>query len=249
MHLICLCATRNRPRLIENTIALFEQQQLPPEHSAYLLIYDDSGILGDRMDVGGSRQLAWRTMSRSEQEPLGAKYNRMLEQVNFTRHTRDVGYVIWHDDDVYLPWHLEAHAATLELAHWSMPSTIRSACMIPPTHERKNKRRGSGNCAGSVAIGAALMNELGCWSTEPGVDAEESQLYQCWKAAGHPSDTCHSFLPSYVYTWQRDDDLPAAAPDAWGLPLAPELDAGSAAILRQHLSVPNLSVAQQAAKN
>jgi hypothetical protein len=33
-------------------------------------------------------------------------------------------YVVWDDDDIYLPWMLRAHAAALEKAAWSRPSFV-----------------------------------------------------------------------------------------------------------------------------
>jgi hypothetical protein len=35
-------------------------------------------------------------------------------------------FVIWDDDDIYLPWHLAAHAKVLQHAQWSNPKLVWS---------------------------------------------------------------------------------------------------------------------------
>jgi hypothetical protein len=86
-----------------------------------LLILDDAGQITPQDGDG------WSLRSTSVRMPtLVAKYV-FLEAV-------DGGwadaFVIWDDDDIYLPWHLAAHAKMLQHAQWSHPKLVCGRFMV-----------------------------------------------------------------------------------------------------------------------
>jgi len=170
--------------LLENSIALFNRQTYPQKK---LLIYDDSGILNDLSLANLDNVLL---MTSSTREPdMGSKYNAMLA----TAKSYDA-VVVWDDDDIYLPNHLEEHAKALSLGgdSWSKPPTIWSAYFSPP-----RKEPAAGRFHGSMAISAGLLDEVGGWIPTKRATFDQEMLSRLGTVK-KPIDT-----PStYVYRWQ-----------------------------------------------
>ncbi len=100
MKLCCLMPTYGRPTLVQNALACFMAQDYPAELRR-LLIFDDAGQITPQDSDG------WSVRATSVRMPnLAFKYV-ILETI-------DAGwadaFVIWDDDDIYLPWHLTSHA-------------------------------------------------------------------------------------------------------------------------------------------
>jgi hypothetical protein len=202
MHVICLCPTYGRPSLVANSLALFLGQRLRDGDSAHLLILDDAGQI--RTQRGGLDRLTWQVECRREWIPLTRKYAPMLElSGDWRQATSDVAHVVWDDDDVYLPWHLAAHAAALESRPWSHPSRAWSTYGIDPTVEPPAERQLSGrHYHGALAVRGDLMAELGGWPKTDRSDYDKQMLACCRDVAGPPGDPCQFGPPSYVYRWQ-----------------------------------------------
>ena len=78
-----------------------------------LIILDDGGDFSSHAGDG------WRLVSARERFPsLPDKFNALAELA------RGDILVVWEDDDIYLPWHLTAHAAALQTGGFSKPSRI-----------------------------------------------------------------------------------------------------------------------------
>jgi len=114
---VCV-STYNRPRLLGYLIWCFEHQT--NHENREMLILDDAGQL---LPTSGDR---WQIFSVDERFPsLGAKRNALARLVP----TSSDAIAVWDDDDIYMPWALEATCAALEKAPWSRPSLALTPSM------------------------------------------------------------------------------------------------------------------------
>ena len=211
MQFLCLCPTYGRPSLVANSLALFLGQQLPASDTAHLLIFDDAGQITRQAGVRGS--LSWSVISARSWLPLQRKYDVMVGYHNNLVGNPSVGFVVWDDDDVYLPWHLAAHGAALSAAVWSHPSRAWSTYGIDSLRDPPRAKVLHGRSYhGALAIRGDFLERLsqtrpaGHWRNYwPGTDRsdyDKQQLADCHKLAGVAGDPCEAFPPSYVYRWQ-----------------------------------------------
>lgn len=112
MKITAVCVTWNRPRQLGQMIRCFERQTYPNRE---LVILDDAGQYAQAQ---GDR---WTLVSQNERyETLGDKRNAAARMVS-----PDTDYLaVWDDDDLYLPWALEATATALRHAELSRPSLV-----------------------------------------------------------------------------------------------------------------------------
>jgi len=189
MHLVALCPTYGRPSLVRSALALFLGQTLRPGDSAHLLIYADDGLLPSQS--GGTSPLTWEVMATDTWIPLTAKYAPMLAHAGHAD-----AWVVWDDDDIYLPWHLQAHAEALVDGEWSHPS--RAWSTYGGLHLRPLAHR---HYHGALAVSGPLMAELGGWPQTDRSNYDQQMLAACLHTAGPPSDPCHHAPSSYCYRW------------------------------------------------
>ena len=206
MHLIALCPTYGRPSLVRNALALFLAQRLADGDTAHLLILDDAGQIATQR--GDSGRLTWQVECRREWIPLTRKYAPMLELARRDMDARlatsdQIAWICWDDDDVYLPWHLAAHAAALRYRPWSHPSRAWSTFGIDPLTQSPTPKTLSGrHYHGALAVRGDLMAELNGWAVTDRSDYDKQMLARCRDVAGPPADPCEHYPPSYIYRWQ-----------------------------------------------
>lgn len=191
MNLLCLCPTYGRHRsLLENTLACFDAQDYPAEKRR-LALYDDLGTLRGTTVPSGIAKIATDRRARS----IGAKYNDLLRV--FPEYD---AYVVWDDDDVYLPWHLSAHAAVLANRRWSKPSTIFSTYGQPVGGTITE--RSAGRFHGSIAVRwDMLTTDVLGWADTRRADFDQQMIGRL-EAVEPPGDPCLIAPPSYIYRWQ-----------------------------------------------
>lgn len=238
----CLTPTYRRPKLLANAIACFERQTYPA-HLRELLILDDAGQYTRQQ---GNR---WAILTEAKRHrSLPDKFNRLLYYAKNCGPTdnRDRVFVIYEDDDTYLPWALEAHAAVIQAgADYSHPSTVWSTY-----GGDLHTEDATGRFHASLAIRSELLQKIGGWPDTPRADFDQ-QLLAKLKENGTRGDPCASFGPSYVFRWQSTgqyhgqaymrspddtdwyDKAGASADDAAPVDvLTPELDAETREIYR-----------------
>jgi len=214
-YFVCLMPTYGRPKMVENTIACFLAQDYPAERR-HLLILDDAGQIPPQKGDG------WEVFSTAERFPsLPAKYAELLrlprqltrpigsyadtadvqgDIVDSWNHRAEVplvpdAYAVWDDDDIYLPWHLAAHAEILQEHGWSHPSRVWSTYTGRPELENA-----AGRFHGSLAVRRELMKQIGGWPETPRADFDQQMLWRLADAepAGDPTTVA---VPSYVFRW------------------------------------------------
>ena len=185
MNLCCLMPTYGRPSLVQNAIACFLAQDYPAKRRR-LLILDDAGQIAPQEGDG------WSLCSTPIRMPtLIAKY-AALEAV-------DAGwadaFVIWDDDDIYLPWHLSAHAIVLQDSQWSYPKMVWSLYGGGP-----KLKSAAGGFWASAAVRRDLHRRIQGFIPSARADFDQAHLSAWRKYGGEPG---RPEPPSYVYGWGR----------------------------------------------
>lgn len=111
LRIAVLCCTYNRPKLLGHVVRCFERQRYD---RAVLEVLNDGPPLG-RSDFRV-------TVMPGRAATLGQKRN-YAGQIAWWYGDVDA-YVVWDDDDLYLPWALEAIADGLRWADWTRPSQV-----------------------------------------------------------------------------------------------------------------------------
>jgi len=185
MNVVCLCPTYSaRPAvLVGNSIACFEAQT---HSNATLIVYDDTGHF---RPTSGKR---WRLESEAKRQPtLSEKYNRMVEMAG------DVdAFIVWEDDDIYLPWHVEACVEALKQGPWVHPERVLSLYPGEPIEEPA-----AGRFHASLAFRRGALAEIGGWPATARGDFDQQLIRNLGNRFGPPADPCKHFPPSYVFRW------------------------------------------------
>jgi len=118
MKIACLCCTFNRPGQLAEAVESFLRQTYPAELRE-LVILDDAGqyAQGACDDLPGVKLITTRHRFRT----MGEKRNACAALASPDAEA----YAVWDDDDIYLPWHLEAMARVFESGiPWSRPEEV-----------------------------------------------------------------------------------------------------------------------------
>jgi glycosyltransferase involved in cell wall biosynthesis len=129
VKIAAVCLTYNRPVQLGRIIECFLRQTY---RNSELLIYDDGGQYPDQ--PRGDR---WRVVSVDKRSPnLGTKRNEAVKHL-----LPGIQCIqTWDDDDLYLPWVLEAMVAALKKGRWAQP---REALEWDGTAYKRFKTHGS----------------------------------------------------------------------------------------------------------
>jgi hypothetical protein len=161
---VCV-ATYKRPKLLGHVIDCFQHQTY---QNCRLLAIDDSGDVSCEYEAGER----WRVISEPIRfTSLGSKRNRIADDIDC-----DI-LCMWDDDDLWLPWALEAIANASRRADWIRPSQILSRartgrlvrssthCEMDTTDKAYQGAwgisRGAFDAAGGYPDGLSLGEDLG----------------------------------------------------------------------------------------
>jgi glycosyltransferase involved in cell wall biosynthesis len=187
----CLCPTYRRPRLLANALACFLAQDYPPERRE-LVILDDGGDFAEQSGP------SWRLVSTPRRfDALPEKFNTLADLA------QGDWLVVWEDDDIYLPWHLSAHAQALNDGDWSKPSRVLSLYTGKLAEEA-----GENRFHASLAFTRDALIRAGGWPNTKRADFDY-QLVLRLSQAGRRADPCAAFPASYVFRWQSTQDYHA----------------------------------------
>ncbi|MHC4609205.1 MAG: glycosyltransferase, partial [Planctomycetota bacterium] len=187
ISLACLCPTYGRFRLVENSIACFLAQDYPAE-GRRLLVLDDSGIIPPQAGDG------WQVVSVGSRFPsLPAKYNELVRLFG----DWPDAYVVWEDDDIYLPWHLSSYARAMSGRGWCHPEQVWSTYSGTPKIEGAK-----GRFHASLAMRQTTMWQVGGWPNTGAADFDQ-QLLARLGTADSPANP--DTVPSYVFRWGSTD--------------------------------------------
>ncbi len=192
--LACICCTYARPQLLAHAVESYLRQDYPSER-VELIVLDDAGQYVSQAHDSPKR---WQIVSTTQRfRTLGEKRNATAAMVS-----DDVeAYVVWDDDDIYLPWTLRAHAVALARAPWSLPSRV---LVEKPGDSRLASKDTGGLFHSAWAFSRELFAEVGGYPfMQSGQDqALAKRFRERRKGAGLVADPialgCEPFL---VYRW------------------------------------------------
>ncbi len=187
MKIACLCATFNRPAQLAEAVESFLRQTYPAELRE-LVILDDAG----QYDPAACDHLPGVKLITTQHRfrTLGEKRNATGALAS-----ADVeAYAVWDDEDIYLPWHLEAMAAVFHAGiPWSRPAEV---WIDRRTHLERKKTGGLFHGSWGFTR-EAFLSVGGYPAMQSGQDqALASRLKRSGIRAASPEGR-----PSYIYRW------------------------------------------------
>ena len=200
----CLCPTYRRPpRLLASAIARFERQDYPADRRR-LFVLDDAGELEP---VCGAK---WSIATTNRRYPtLPAKYNVLFNIVHSARATPELWeaeiFVVWEDDDIYLPWHVSSIVGALyapiapRYKHgraWAHPSRVWSLY-----GGRLHQEPAGGRFHAALAVRWTTLTRIHGWPDTPRGDFDQQLMARLRREYGPPADPCEAAPPSYVFRW------------------------------------------------
>jgi hypothetical protein len=189
-RIVCLCPTFRRPsRLVENSIACYLAQTYPADRRR-LLILDDANDLAPQTGDG------WEVVSQPIRIPsLPEKYHQLIMMAD--ERWQPDAYCIWEDDDIYFPWHLEAHVHSLASRPWSHPSHVWAL-----TTGEMVKEPAMGHLHASLAFTRDAYQRTGGWPLTNRADFDLQLLSILRRTLGPPGNPLNfDDCPSYVFRW------------------------------------------------
>jgi len=202
--LACLCITYARPKLLRQALKCYLEQDYPKDRCE-LIILDDAG---QYVSQSHRDPKEWHLIS------VPHRFTTMGEKRNASAalSSPDVdAFVIWDDDDIYLPWTLRAHAAALEHAPWSVPSAVLL--------ERRNPRmldleptQGRRFHPAWAFTREVFANVRGYPFVQRGQDTAIRQLF--WKHKIRTADPlAYGYDPYFIYRWSSSGSWHISALD------------------------------------
>lgn len=195
MRLCCLTATYKRPECLANVLACFLAQDYDPTLSR-LFILDDAA---QHDSVSNDRYELMSTTERYESLPL--KMNALIQMAESWRPD---GYVVFEDDDVFLPWHLSQIADAFKhgCRFFQLPHVYTNYLLLKGDAQIEET---GGRFHSSWAFRRDLMVRLGGWIDLRDDDGNPSLMFDQHLGGMAKRLTSEfnfsGYDPSYVYRW------------------------------------------------
>lgn len=188
MFITALCPTYRHPELLANSLWLWNQQSYPANRRRLIIFDDDQTFVCQE----GSN---WELHSSPFRWPsLPAKYNTMLGWAP----QETEAFLVWDDDDIYLPDYIVSHVRILEEQLFSKPSHVYSDYPKQLVVERADGRFHS-----SIGFRKELIDELGGYPDTHRPDFDQTLITNLTSKArgriGSPWGSGSGI--QYIYSW------------------------------------------------
>ena len=186
----CLCCTYCRPKALSEAIECFLRQDYPSDRRE-LIILDDADQYPNQSGEG------WELISiRRRFRTLAEKSNALAALASSDA---DI-YVVWDDDDIYLPWHISCSVEALRLSAWSLPSRV-----LTWNEGVLKEQRTRGLFHSAWAFTREAFLSVGGYPAREGADQEFGRKLR--QTGTEPSNPCKQAPPSVIYRWNYDRDV------------------------------------------
>lgn len=171
-NVVCLCPTYGRPSVVANAAACFAAQDYPLANRV-LFVFDDAGQILKTTPANREKHESNGIVVMSSSRRRGSLPEKYDEMIRAVGGWADV-FVVWDDDDVYLPWHVRMHVRALtgvngyaeygsvssgQGGDWSQPESVYS------TYTGKVAAEDSrGRFHGSLAMRSEFLKRIGGWT-------------------------------------------------------------------------------------
>lgn len=194
----CLCPTFHRPKLLANALACFLAQDYPADRCELIIVDDGNDF--DHDSHWENNHQRWQIYSAQRRyESLPKKFNEAAEYC----HPDTQIYVVWEDDDIYLPHHISTHVAALQSyeffphSGFSKPSTVLSTY---PGHVVTEGA--AGRFHASIAFTRGLYEHCSGWPHTKRADFDQRFLSRLsTEVRGEICDPCLIAPPSYCFRY------------------------------------------------
>lgn len=198
MKLVCLMPTYGRPSLVASSVAIFQRQRLRDGDVAELWILDDADQIPAVDSVSLPRYRVRSTATRFENLP--SKYRWLVDEIEATYADDEVdAFLVWDDDDVYLPNHIAAYAETLSRAPWAHPRYVYSTYGVERGYPRIEPA--AGRFHGALGIRADALRRIGGWILTDRATFDQEMIAKCRAELGDAGDPTEIAGPTYCYRW------------------------------------------------
>ena len=188
--IVALCPTFNHPELLANSMALWEMQDYPAERR-FLYILDDGNAFyshgGDSWTLFGQ---AWRSNSLPE------KYNHLAWHGANRLPPAPDAFLVWEDDDLYLPGYVSAHARVLAEHEYSKPARVLSDYPGYLVEEPA-----AGRFHSTLGFRRSLFDRVGGWPLTKRADFDQQFIRALESNAASLGDPFADRKIEFVYRW------------------------------------------------
>lgn len=188
-YICALCPTYRRPDCLRNSLWLWEKQTYP-SNRRFLIILDDGGTWKSQH---GENWMLFSVPIRYTHFPQ--KYNALTSLAS-SKQTN--AFLIWEDDDVYLPGYVAAHANVLKQYEYSKSKHILSNY---PGHLQLEAS--DGRFFSSIGLRKSLLERVGGFGETLQADYDQQFLA---KLQDHNASWADPWANpkdcQYVYGWQ-----------------------------------------------
>lgn len=186
----CICPTYKRPEMLRNAIACFLSQTAVQD--AELIVLDDAGQWDSR-DYGNFHVVSLERRFQT----LPDKFNSLVAMC------RGEVVVVWEDDDIYLPRHLEVigNANPPTEHQYYTQGNVYSNYQMPFGQVRTESA--IGRFHGSWAYSSKLLAAIGGYKNTASLDFDMQMRGRILKR--FQETVLVVGLPTYVYRWGSGD--------------------------------------------
>ncbi len=166
--------------LVGSAIGCFLAQTYPAA-CRRLIVYDDTGHFEPARGVG------WElVVGRDRRATLSDKYNHMVRMAQDSEM-----FCVWEDDDIYLPWHVEACVMALKESPWAHPERVFSLY----TGDLETEPA-TGRLHAAFAFRRDAWEQVGGWPATKRADFDLQMLATLRRVFGPPGNPAAAFPPS-----------------------------------------------------
>lgn len=148
---VALCPTYRHPKLLANSLQLWIDQDYPLSRRC-LIILDDEPTFNNQQ---GDGWILWAVNKRFDSLP--AKYNFLLRE-SIGLHSSPEIYLVWEDDDLYLPSYVSSHVQALQTAEYS-----KSKCVASDYSGSIQIEKSEGRFHSTIGFRKTLIDRIGGW--------------------------------------------------------------------------------------